>query len=201
MLNSNPSASHSSQQSHRQQRDSRCCPVCQSALKPFRFHEIDTDLCEKGCGVWFDESEMKRVEESDTLENIDHAFPGQYIKQNAKPDPKAQARKCPVDHTPMFNFEWNVGSGIVLDKCETCDGIWMDAGELEGYCKFIKDFYKHPPELTPALREKMDKVRLQVEHEWDSNIDKAANAAVPWHLWFVDDLCRHLVKTVLRVVD
>src|SRR3982750_3349246 len=148
MLNSNSSSDRTPQFSHPKENGPRQCPACQSALKPFRFHEIETDMCEKGCGVWFDENEMKQVEESDTLENIDHAFPGQYIKQTAKPDPNAPARKCPVHHTPMFNFEWNVGSGIVIDKCECCNGIWVDAGELEGYCKYLKDFYKHPPELT-----------------------------------------------------
>jgi Zn-finger nucleic acid-binding protein len=200
MLNSNPSAS-SAHVPHSQPKAPRQCPVCHSALKPFRFHDIETDVCEKGCGVWFDEGEMKRVEESDTLANIDHAFPGQYIQQKTKPAPAAsgQERQCPVHHTPMLAFEWNVGSGIVLDKCEACHGVWMDAGELEGYCQYLKNFYKHPPELTPAIREKMDKVRHQFEKEWDTSLDQVTQVVVPWDLWFIDDLQRHLLKAILNL--
>jgi Zn-finger nucleic acid-binding protein len=196
MLNSNPSASNFSNQPYPHQNDFRCCPVCQSALNPFRFHEIETDMCEKGCGVWFDDGEMKRMEASDNLENIDQAFPGKYVKQISRPSlvKESPTRSCPVDNTLMSRYEWNQGSGIVLDKCETCHGVWMDAGELEGYCKFIKDFYKYPPELTPALREKIGKVRQQFEKEWDAEFDHAANVVVPWDLWFIDDLCRDLLK-------
>jgi Zn-finger nucleic acid-binding protein len=35
---------------------------------------------------------------------------------------------CPVCHIPLLTFEW---SGVELDRCDTCGGTWLDAGELE----------------------------------------------------------------------
>jgi Zn-finger nucleic acid-binding protein len=201
MLNSNSASNASSMAAGQTHGALRKCPVCAAVLKAFHFNEIETDICRNGCGVWFDENELKQIEESDNLENIDKAFPGEYVKKQDAPARKqAHDRQCPVHHTSMFSFEWNVGSGIFIDKCETCHGVWMDAGELEGYCKFIKDFYKYPPELTPAIREKMDKMREQFEKDWNINMEAAAQTAVPWDLWYIDDLRRHLVKSVLPII-
>lgn len=183
------------------------CPVCGEALKPFRFHETVTDVCPKGCGVWFDSGEMKAVEESDNLANLDAAFVGECRRtvDTQGTDVKAElenfpARQCPVHHLAMDRYEWNAGSGVVIDKCSECQGIWLDAGELESYAKFVKEFYRHPPELTPAIREKLDRVRLQNEAEWSQSMNEAAKLAVPWDLWFLDDLRRGLIKSVLGVL-
>jgi Zn-finger nucleic acid-binding protein len=173
------------------------CPVCKNPLSQFRFHHEEVDICRRGCGIWFDTGELTKVEESDTLENIDKAFDGVYekkdLKQSLKKDP---VRHCPRDNAELQRYEWNVGSAIVLDGCSECQGIWMDAGELEGYSQYIKNFRQHPPELTPELRAKMDQVKAKVEADWESTLDKTAHSLVPWDLWFIDDLRRHLIKMV-----
>ena len=38
------------------------------------------------------------------------------------------ARSCPVDGAPM---EKVVKSNVVMDRCPTCRGIWLDQGELK----------------------------------------------------------------------
>jgi hypothetical protein len=40
-----------------------------------------------------------------------------------------QTRPCPLDKTTMEKEV--VGGSIVIDRCPTCKGIWLDAGELE----------------------------------------------------------------------
>jgi Zn-finger nucleic acid-binding protein len=37
-------------------------------------------------------------------------------------------RACPVDGTPLAPEH---RSGIALDRCPSCEGVWLDAGELD----------------------------------------------------------------------
>ena len=40
----------------------------------------------------------------------------------------AERNKCPRDGTPLVVREFN---HVVIDQCPSCDGIWLDKGELE----------------------------------------------------------------------
>ena len=37
-------------------------------------------------------------------------------------------RICPIDQSEMVKVQVE---SIVLDKCEKCDGVWLDGGEIE----------------------------------------------------------------------
>ena len=40
----------------------------------------------------------------------------------------ADRNKCPRDGTPLGSRE---SHHVIIDTCPTCDGIWLDKGELE----------------------------------------------------------------------
>ena len=39
-----------------------------------------------------------------------------------------ETRKCPLDGAEM---QKQVILGIIIDRCGTCKGVWLDGGELE----------------------------------------------------------------------
>ena len=41
---------------------------------------------------------------------------------------KESARNCPVDGSSMST---EVAHMLVIDRCPTCNGVWLDGGELE----------------------------------------------------------------------
>jgi hypothetical protein len=41
---------------------------------------------------------------------------------------KESPRACPIDRTSM---QKEVVSNVILDRCPTCKGVWLDGGELE----------------------------------------------------------------------
>ena len=41
---------------------------------------------------------------------------------------RESARICPVDGSTLLKEDSNE---IIIDRCPTCKGIWLDAGELE----------------------------------------------------------------------
>ena len=36
--------------------------------------------------------------------------------------------RCPSDNAPLWEFG---ADGVLLDRCNSCGGLWFDAGELE----------------------------------------------------------------------
>ena len=177
---------------------SLACPLCSESLEETRFNNIEVDVCSKGCGAWFDYGELKDVEESDTLLAIDNAFPGVYTPQALKESMADTPRKC-VRHPEqeLSRYHWNLGSGLVFDKCATCQGMWLDAGELEGYAEVVKKFRTAPPELTPELVAKLGEARVNAEKKLAEQLDIATQKTVRWDFWLVDDALRGLMKMMI----
>jgi hypothetical protein len=45
--------------------------------------------------------------------------------------------KCPKCGMPLIEVDFK---GIKVDKCSACQGVWLDAGELEAVSKLEKSF-------------------------------------------------------------
>jgi hypothetical protein len=41
---------------------------------------------------------------------------------------KESPHRCPIDHASM---QKEVVSNVIVDRCPTCKGVWLDGGELE----------------------------------------------------------------------
>jgi len=49
------------------------------------------------------------------------------LRQRLQPDAEAP-RRCPVDSAVM---EKRIAHQVVVDRCPTCGGVWIDGGEIE----------------------------------------------------------------------
>ncbi len=175
------------------------CPVCHEGLTIFNFNGTDVDICtRRQCGIWFDAGETGAVELSDTLEGIDEAFAGEFNPRPVEESMADKERLCPRHGTLLDRYEWNLGSGIVLDRCPSCAGIWMDSGEVEGYAGFVKRFRENPPELTPELHAKLIAARTEAERKFDEALDRVTHSHVGWDLGLVDDMLRGLIKGIIK---
>ncbi len=54
---------------------------------------------------------------------------------------------CPVDGTPLTMSE---RSGIEIDYCPTCRGVWLDRGELDKIIERNAETSAPPPQPAPA---------------------------------------------------
>lgn len=95
---------------------------------------------------------------------------------------------CPVCKNAMITLEL---SEVEIDYCTGCDGIWLDAGELElllgGSCKaekLINSFEEHSGSSEvirkcPICRKKMQKIAVRASHP-EPLIDKCAKGHGLW---------------------
>ena len=102
------------------------CPKCESELKTSDFGEygfVILDIC-PGCeGAWFDKGELDRLDDS-VWTNIEKI---EFDKTSAAHMdlicPKCQEQLEPI--SPRDATE------IVVDRCFSCEGFWLDRGELD----------------------------------------------------------------------
>lgn len=106
------------------------CPACQHRLREFKASTITLDGCDGGCGgIWFDYGELAKV-------NSLHRNPEEKIV-DLKLDPKVKVddyaeRQCPRCRNVKLDKKlYSLGSGVILDRCPECKGVWLDHGELE----------------------------------------------------------------------
>lgn len=71
-----------------------------------------------------------------------------------------QGRLCPEDGAELREFEFETHSGIKLDICPKCRGIWLDKGELDRVVAYLEDHYfacdsEEPESLSLMARLKL----------------------------------------------
>lgn len=111
------------------------CPNCQHLLKKESFHGVQIDYCTSCKGLWFDRGELRKAKDN-TDENLRwldfYLFEekeGKYIDSSSK-------RKCPIDATLMVSQKY-AESGILINKCLQCQGVWLDYHEFEKIVEYL----------------------------------------------------------------
>ena len=143
------------------------CPNCQSQLDSINYEGIAVQTCNKCNGEWldhtelgkivrirevrFDPDERRAIAESTTIKGV----------ALEKVDRDLQCPKCD-GKTDAVNYGGD--TGIIIDRCTNCRGIWLDGGELEKIQMVIEGWDDALPEdlvkYGPRLRDiavKLDK--------------------------------------------
>jgi hypothetical protein len=99
------------------------CPRCQKeTLSQFNTSEgVVVDFCEECHGIWFDKDELARyIELSTDIPELEEMQKG--------------ARKtdlyCPKCDGFLEELPFSSKTAILIDRCQQCEGIFFDAGEL-----------------------------------------------------------------------
>ena len=75
---------------------------------------------------------------------------------------------CPeCEDVEMKHFNYGETSGLLLDKCPKCGGIWLDAGQMEKVEELVDGWKSHLEQDTEAYGEILDKVAAKETEELD----------------------------------
>ena len=111
------------------------CPVDRALMTPKFFHGVEIDVCPKCGGIWLDDGELSKLNTAsfDSLRKVDQAAIPSF-----KPLPPREDRllMCPRDGERLAQYQFAYRSGIMLDSCPTCSGIYVDSGELSRIADF-----------------------------------------------------------------
>ena len=109
------------------------CPRCAKALSrelvttAAENWEVEVDVCRPGCGgLWLDDHDFSADAHADLLLNQQLLLLNAPGKTATRPP---GAAKCPACAVPFQRWDWHK-TGIILDRCKQCKGLWFDGGEL-----------------------------------------------------------------------
>jgi len=86
---------------------------------------IEIDVCGACGGMWLDASELAGLDDNFfvNMESISYSA--------AAATAVDVGLECPKCAVPLFKVHPDGHSDVVVDKCGTCGGFWLDKGELD----------------------------------------------------------------------
>jgi Zn-finger nucleic acid-binding protein len=118
----------------------RLCPHHRIPLMQATLLEVHIDYCPQDYGLWFDERELAQAkdERDRDLRWLDIDL----WKDPAKFKLTAKQKLCPKDRLPLYEVEYG-DSGIRVDVCNLCQGIWLDRGEFKNLVVYLREKAEH----------------------------------------------------------
>jgi Zn-finger nucleic acid-binding protein len=114
------------------------CPNCHLKLEGVDVAGVRLDRCPKCQGIWFDKNELK------VLRERQHDGDYRWIDVELWRDlDKFRARQqkeclCPKDGHPLTTVRYG-DSGVSVDVCSTCHGIWLEKGEYQRILDYLEE--------------------------------------------------------------
>ncbi len=75
-------------------------------------------------------------------------------------------KNCPVDNVPLMEIN---KSGVMIDVCPECKGVWLDRGELEKIVNVTKEleaeFNRDQQRVEPRAEPERERYREEPRHE------------------------------------
>ena len=101
------------------------CPKCRSPLATLRVAGTDVARCTACHGLWFDGPSLERLLEIPGAEDVDDGDAAVGARYN-----DAVRVRCPRCEVPMVRLAHAQQSHVWYERCGTCGGAWLDAGEF-----------------------------------------------------------------------
>jgi len=133
------------------------CPADGSVLDLYSLAHIEFEGCPKCHGMWLDKDELRKLKNkindgqlhwlNRQVDNIDTVS----AVASLRPCPK-----CPSTKLRSIVFGH---SGVVIDTCPNCYGVWLDRGEFDTIVQFLHDVATNATtkEIGQELREDLRK--------------------------------------------
>lgn len=154
------------------------CPRCKNELKSVLVKDVTLDVCDSCEGIWFDNDELSLIIKSTNEEISNSSISKSLVAgKNIPSDGTASEISCPKCELPMQWYSYCCDSGIKLDKCHSCNGIWVDDGELKGIIDYLDNATAPlPPEKLAVIQSKLAEIEAnfnQIDEEIVDNMVKS----------------------------
>ncbi len=112
------------------------CFSCKKETERALLYNVEVDYCPKCLGMWFEEDELRLAKDmkDENLKWIDIDL----WEDEAKFKISKGGKLCPTDRLPLYEVEYG-DSGIRVDVCNICRGIWLDKGEFKQIIRYLKE--------------------------------------------------------------
>lgn len=149
------------------------CPNCQAALKTIAYENTQIETCDGCGGEWLDAKELghiARVRETRFSPEERRAVSAASKITGVKIKDHDRDLACPKCGGATDAVNYGGDSGIIIDRCPACHGIWLDKAELEGVQLLVEgwqdgltgDLAKFGPRLHQLAEEVDARSKVQI---------------------------------------
>ncbi|NOZ84915.1 MAG: rhomboid family intramembrane serine protease [Deltaproteobacteria bacterium] len=121
----------------------RICPKCGHPLTPVHYAGVRADHCTFCKGIWLDKGELARIEGTPT--DLPDRLAGDIEEVHRT------GHVCPSCGGRLVEREFVPGTGLWIDQCKQCGGLWFDSGELM-QARSIRKRIRRPVSRAEASR-------------------------------------------------
>jgi Zn-finger nucleic acid-binding protein len=112
------------------------CPRCNAELQLQSLSDVQVHECGQCRGVWFERGELNQAADKTAPDLAWMDF--ELWKDQDLFNVAESALKCPVDGQGLAAIHYG-DTGVVIDHCVKCGGVWLDAGEFEHLIHALQD--------------------------------------------------------------
>ncbi|MFH1749182.1 MAG: zf-TFIIB domain-containing protein [Planctomycetota bacterium] len=142
------------------------CPNCRKMLRTVDYEGIQVETCRSCGGEWLDSDELGHVvrarEERFGVDERRAIAESTTIKGVVLKDVDRDLA-CPKCGSTTDPVNYGGNTGLIVDRCTSCRGFWLDAAELEKVQMLVEGWDDQLPDdlakFGPRLRE--------IEKKWD----------------------------------
>ena len=139
------------------------CLTCHVPLRAIEYEGIQIDSCDDCGGTWLDAGEFEKIIRArearfdpDERRAVARAAKITGIRLH-KVDREFTCPTCGKRTAPVH---YGGDSGIIIDRCPACRGIWLDQGELEKIQQLVEGWEDNLPEELAKHGAKLRQIAL-----------------------------------------
>jgi len=159
------------------------CPRCAGVLNTIIYEGVAVDVCQGCDGVWLDGGEISLINQAREVEfSKEEREAVKKLRAQVQPGfrPSQKPIICPRCDAALDALNYAYSTGIMIDHCSKCDGLWLDKGELEQIQIVVEEYEQKTPELKKKFKPVLSKIKRDYEKNKKNEINEAMADRPQW---------------------
>jgi Zn-finger nucleic acid-binding protein len=143
------------------------CPRCTSSLAPTVYEGVPIHACEECGGEFLGGEELARIvrtRQQEFRRELKAAIAGHTPAFGGAGARQDRALVCPACEGSMMVVNYGGDSGIFVDRCDICGGLWLDHEELEKVQIVMEKWADEAPTQIQAIAGDLEAARRRAAH-------------------------------------
>ena len=112
------------------------CPVDGAALDRYALSRVKFEDCPTCHGMWLDKDELRKLKNK--VNDGQLHWLNREVNDIEKTSMISSSRVCPKCPSSKLRSVMFGHSGVVIDWCPDCQGIWLDRSEYDSICEYLR---------------------------------------------------------------
>jgi len=138
------------------------CPDHELFLETWGVYGVEFQTCPKCAGLWLHEKELRELKNKTDDGNL--RWMNDEIDAIDKTSALASKRTCPECRKCTLVSTHFGNSGITIERCDTCHGIWLDRDEFNEIVSYLEDELDHETSADMKKKVAAEVARIGADH-------------------------------------